>query len=461
MNDTFSPKILVIDDEEKFLKTLGRSLSRAGIVEPWLETDPENAVSWLEDGIDVDVAIIDVRMPKMDGLDVLEAIKRISPDTECLMLTGMNDSDIAMQCINKGAYDYLTKPVTNTDLMVTLNNALEHKRLKNTIDINKEQFPTGFEIGDAFRPIVTRSSSVFKILKEAELHAASNVPVLVTGESGTGKELLVQAIHHASSRSARPFTPINMASVSESLFEAEFFGHTKGAYTGAEQDRKGYLEMSHGGTVFLDEIGYLSPILQGKLLRVIQEGEMFKLGKSHTHKVDVRFIAATNADLEDMVRAERFRNDLYYRLKGAWLHLPPLRQRKDDIPLLVETFLHEFGPPTGVPAVDKTVMTMLMEYKWPGNIRELRSVVQTAVNISKGEMITVASLPEYFRNFNAGKDQSSKSNSGAPPITTLAEAEKNHILRAYEYTNQNLTRTAQILGVSRSTLQRKMKIFNS
>ena len=219
--------------------------------------------------------------------------------------------------------------------------------------------------------------------------------------------------------------------------------------------------MSHGGTVFLDEIGYLTPTLQGKLLRVIQEGEMFKLGKSDTHKVDVRFIAATNADLEEMVRAERFRNDLYYRLKGAWLHLPPLRQRKEDIPLLVERFLTEFVISGPLPTVDKTVMTMLMEYNWPGNIRELRSVVQTAANISKGKMITVACLPEYFRSFNTCQNQSSKSNSnsGTPPITTLAEAEKNHILRAYEYTNQNLSRTAQILGVSRSTLQRKMKIF--
>lgn len=391
----------------------------------------------------------------MNGLEVLETIKNISPRSECIMVTAVNEARVAVECLNKGAYDYLVKPVSQEDLAFSMKRVLEKKRLLDILDIEKSPTLPQLINPAPFKPIVTRSQKVLRVLKEAELHAGSDVPLLITGESGTGKELLAWAIHAASLRSKFPFTPVNMASLTGSLFEAEFFGHTKGAFTGAENGREGYLEYTDHGTVFLDEIGNMALELQGKLLRVLQDGEYFKLGKSRHQKADVRFIAATNEDLEKLMVKKVFRKDLYYRIRGGWLHLPPLRERKEDIPLLINKFLNDYTEKDA--AIDEEAKCLLMEYEYPGNIRELKSILQSAVNLAQGRPISSDVLPAYL------KQRKSISKCLVPSISEeiapLFQIEKSHIIKVYELTNRNKSQTARLLGIGLNTLRRKLKTY--
>ncbi|MEJ2655861.1 MAG: sigma-54 dependent transcriptional regulator, partial [Desulfobacterales bacterium] len=308
---------------------------------------------------------------------------------------------------------------------------------------------------EPFKPIITRSPKVIRILKEAELHAGSDVPLLITGESGTGKELLAWAIHKASPRAGATFTPVNMASLTAGLFEAEFFGHTKGAFTGAQDHRRGYLEYTHHGTLFLDEIGNLKPELQGKLLRVLQDGEYFKLGASSQQKVDVRFIAATNENLEKLMAKKAFRKDLYYRIRGGWLHLPPLRERKEDILLLADKFLKDYAGKDGMIADDAACL--LMEYDYPGNIRELKSIVQSAVNLAQGKPVTADMLYGHLKRPRS--ISRCRTPSTSEKISPLSEIEKSHIIKVYDLTDQNKSQTARLLGIGLNTLRRKLKSY--
>jgi len=331
--------IIVIDDDFDFLEILKEKLIRIDFTNVRTEVDSIKAASLFEKGQVFDVALIDMTMPDMDGIQLLELIKNTSPGTECIMVTAVNDARVAVDCLKKGAYDYLLKPIAREDLALSIHRALERKRLLDILDVKKKASLPKLIYADTFKPIITQSHKVLRILKEAELHAISDVPILITGESGTGKELLAKAIHCTSPRSKFKFTPVNMASLTSGLFEAEFFGHTKGAFTGAENGRAGFLEHTNQGTLFLDEIGNLPLELQGKLLRVLQDGEYMKLGSSSHHTADVRFITATNEDLDKLMARGMFRKDLYYRIRCGWLHLPPLRERKEDIPLLVKKFL--------------------------------------------------------------------------------------------------------------------------
>jgi len=315
-------RIIIVEDDQDYLELLNGKLVAAGFRDIQSEHDSVKAASRFEKGTVFDIALIDMNMPGMDGIALLEFIKNTSPRTECIMVTAVNDARIAVECLKKGAYDYLVKPITQEDLIFSITRSLERKRLLDILDIKEGKSIPRLMNPEPFRPILTRSEIMRRLLKEAELHAASEVPVLITGESGTGKELLARAIHKASPRARNPFTPVNMASQSATLFEAEFFGHTKGAFTGAEKDRSGFLLASNHGTLFLDEIGNLPLELQGKLLRVLQDGEYTRLGTSKRQKVDVRFIAATNEDLDELLSRKKFRKDLYYRIRGGWLHLP-------------------------------------------------------------------------------------------------------------------------------------------
>ena len=447
--------IIVIDDDLDFLEILKGHLLNSGFKNIRTEDNSLNVASLFEKGEDFDIALIDMTMPDVDGLDLLEIIKNISPRTECIMVTAVNEARIAVECLKKGAYDYLLKPVSQEDLIFSMNRALEKKRLIDILDIGKSRSLPRLKNAEPFEPIVTRSPKVIRILKEAELHAGSDVPLLITGESGTGKELLAWAIHAASPRSRFPFTPVNMASLTGSLFEAEFFGHTKGAFTGAENSRTGYLEYTHHGTLFLDEIGNLMPELQGKLLRVLQDGEYFKLGTSNQQKADVRFIAATNEDLERLMAKKAFRKDLYYRIRGGWLHLPPLRERKEDIPLLINKFLNDYTEKDA--AIDEEAKCLLMEYEYPGNIRELKSILQSAVNLAQGRPISSDVLPAYL------KQRKSISKCLVPSISEeiapLFQIEKSHIIKVYELTNRNKSQTARLLGIGLNTLRRKLKTY--
>lgn len=446
--------IIVVDDEQDFLDSVLRGLVTAGFKSVKTEIDPLNASHLFKNGDIFDIALIDITMPGMNGIELLEVIRSCSPRTECIMVTAIDEARVAVQALRKGAYDYLVKPISKEDLISTLNRAIERKRLFDILALGKARKIPKLKNESAFRPIITQSESMQKILKEAELHATSDVPILITGQTGTGKELLARAIHAASLRSAYNFTAINMDSLSGHLFDAEFFGHTKGAFTGAEKDRAGYLEYSNKGTLFLDEIGNLPLELQGKLLRVLQEGEFMKLGTSGLQKIDIRCIAATNQDLEKMMAKKQFRKDLYYRLKGGWLHLPALKERKDDIPLLVSNFLNEFIGPNGAD-FEEDAMSLLTSYEYPGNIRELKSIVQTAINLAQGRPIAAKHLPVHLRK----SIQKAKHLTASGPIVSLAEMEKKHILHAYEQTANNKSQTARLLGISYNTLSRKLASY--
>jgi len=449
--------ILVIDDEQVFLDTIKRGLVSCGFRNVHLESDPDKAATLFGNGESFDLALIDLNMPGTSGIELLKQIKDRSPSTECLMVTATNEARVAVDCLKNGAYDYLVKPVSRDDLVLAVSRAMERKRLLDIPAPGKGMDLPRLAHPEAFEPIVTRSKKMFNILREAELHAASDVPMLISGESGTGKELLARAIHRASPRARFPFTPINMASLSANLFESEFFGHTKGAFTGAQKDRVGYIEQTARGTLFLDEIGTLPLELQGKLLRVLQEGEYLKLGSSRTQKADVRFIAATNEDLERLMHKGTFRKDLYYRLKGAWLHLPALRERRDDIAFLAERFLMAFRGSSKHPGIEEDAMSMLLDYSYPGNIRELKSILQSAVNLAQRRPISPRFLPSYVRSRRPmlKRDVQEQCSQIAP----LEDIEKAHILRAYQKTGANKAQTAKLLAIGLNTLRRKLASY--
>ena len=448
-------RIIVIDDEQDFLDSMRRGLITSGFKNIHIEGNPEKAAATIENGEVFDVALIDITMPGMDGMELLEMIRNVSPRTECIMVTAIDEVRVAIKCLRKGAYDYLVKPLSKEDLISSLNRALERKRLIDLLDLGKLKTTPQLKNKEAFRHIITRSDTVLRILKEAELHASGNVPILITGDTGTGKELLSRAIHAASPRAKFNFTPINMDALTSQLFDAEFFGHTRGAFTGAEKDRVGYLEHSNKGTLFLDEIGNLPMELQGKLLRVLQDGEFIKLGTSKSQKTDVRFVAATNKNLEKMITKNLFRKDLYYRLKGGWLHLPPLKKRMEDIPLLLTSFLEEFCGPGGTD-IEEKAMSLLLSYDYPGNIRELRSIIQSAVNLAQGKPISIKHLPVHLR-----KKSVIKSTEASTPesIAPLAEVEKQHILKTYQHLNKNKSQTARVLEIGLNTLRRKLESY--
>lgn len=448
--------ICIIDDELDFLESARRGLFTRGFRNIRLESNPEKAVELFEQDDGFAVALIDITMPGMNGVELLGIIKTYSPNTECIMITAIDEARIAVECLKKGAYDYLVKPISRDDLARVVGRALERKRLLDILDLGKGGVIPKFERKQAFKPIVTRSAQILRILKEAELHAASDVPVLITGDSGTGKELLARAVHDASPRAKLSFLAVNMAALTPGIFDAEFFGHTKGAFTGAARDRAGFLEHSHRGTIFLDEIGTLSLDIQGKLLRVLQEGEYIKIGTSVTRKADVRFVAATNADLDGLMKKGRFRKDLYYRLKGAWLYLPPLRERAGDIPVLTEKFLEEFGN-IGSQAIEDDAMAALMDYDYPGNIRELKSILQSAVNLARGAAIRAGHLPPALRKRKSASRPISIA--GDESLVSLEEIEKTHILKVYDLTDGNKSRSARVLGIGLNTLRRKLASY--
>jgi DNA-binding NtrC family response regulator len=454
-----SNRIIIIDDDRDYLELMAGKLRDLGYHNLRLSDNPLEAAAAFEKGEPFDVALIDMTMPDMNGMALLDHIKNTSPGTECIMVTAINEARTAVDCLRKGAYDYLVKPVAKDVLALTLPRALERKRLLDILDLEKSRKRPELINPLPFEPIVTQAAAMFRILKEAELHAASNVPILITGESGTGKELLAWAIHQASPRARFPFTPINMASISANLFEAEFFGHTRGAFTGAAASRTGFLEHTHKGTLFLDEIGDLPLELQGKLLRVLQEGEFSRVGSSERIRVDLRFIAATNEDLDRMIARKAFRKDLYYRIRGGWLNLPPLRERREDIPLLVDLFLSKYEEyRRGHRRLTQNAMELLMGYAWPGNVRELKSIIQSAVNLAQGKPIDRPHLPGHLR-VQANTKHSASTIENQTVIRPLTEIEKEHILYVYNRLGYNKSRTARALGLGLNTLRRKLATY--
>jgi DNA-binding NtrC family response regulator len=396
------------------------------------------------------VVLTDLVMPRMGGLELLRAIQEQGGEIATLLLTAQGTVDTAVEAMKAGAYDYLTKPVDPARLRILLEKSVERQETLREVKALRRQLR---EHG-AYGSIVGNSPGMRKIYQVVEQAAPTSASVLITGESGTGKELVAQTIHQLSPRSAFPYVPINCAAIPETLLESEIFGHEKGAFTGALERRQGCFELADRGTLFLDEIAEMTPQTQVKLLRVLQERKFRRLGGRHEQSVDVRIIAATNAEPEEAVKNGKLREDLFYRLNVFAIALPPLRERKEDLSLLIQAFLTEFNARNdkAVAGVDPQTMRMMENYSWPGNVRELRNVIERATILAKGDLIDPSQLPPSMFESSA---KSALSLSLGPGVT-VDEAERRLILMTLEHTHDNKTKAAEILGISLKTLHNKL-----
>ena len=387
-------KILVVDDERSLREVMSIMLKRAGY-EVTEASDGEQAICQVGKEI-YDLVITDLRMPKADGMDVLKAVKSLSPETVVLVVTAFGTADSAVEAMKQGAYDYLTKPFQVDEVQLIIRNALEKRRLSTENMLLKREFASQ----SSFAQIVGQSEAMQKVFDVVRKVADSKSNVLICGESGTGKELVARAIHYNSARSAMPFVAVNCSAVPETLLESELFGHMKGSFTGAVANKAGLFEIANGGTIFLDEIGDTTPTIQVKLLRVIQEREFRRVGGNQDIKVDVRVIAATNRDLEKAVADGSFREDLYYRLDVIPIRLPPLRLRAGDIPLLVAHFLEKFAQESGktAPTLTSEAIHVLLGHEWRGNVRELENLIERVVAFSTGAPVTDADVRGWLHH---------------------------------------------------------------
>jgi two-component system, NtrC family, response regulator AlgB len=431
------PSVVVVDDEEHILKTMGICLESAGF-DVSLFRDPGQAAPFFKDR-NFDLAFIDLKMAPMDGLQLLEIVKRDSPATTVVIITAHGSLDSAIEAIKKGAYYYLQKPFDFRELQIFSQKALEYHTLSSEVRSLRERVPdTG--------SFVTRNQAMLDTLDLAAQVADSAISVLIEGESGTGKELIAQFIHAKSSRAGRPFTRVNCAALHEELLESELFGHVKGSFTGAVRDRQGRFEAADGGTLFLDEIAEISPSVQVKLLRVIQSKEFERVGDNATRRVDVRIIAATNRDLKAALEEGTFREDLFYRLNAVRLKALPLRRRPEDIVLLVNHFIRKFSPQNRV-TVSPDAMKALRLCPWRGNVRELENVIERAVLLAKNGVIQPGHLPEEVT-----------SETPANRLLSLEETEKQHIRKVLLQT-ADFEEAASVLGIDRTTLWRKREKY--
>ncbi len=446
-------RILICDDEEGMLRYLGKMVKTWGYeVETF--TSPTLLVRRLEETEGGgDLLLLDVKMPEMDGIEALRRVRKARPELTVVMMTGHGTIESAVEAMKLGAYDYLTKPFPQEKLFALIQHCLERERL---IEENQSLKKELRERQTPPEPVF-RSTRFGEVVDLARQVADSDSNVLILGESGTGKELIARLIHDAGPRANRRFLAVNCAAFSETLLESQLFGHIKGAFTGAVQAQKGLLDEAHEGTLFLDEVGDLSPSLQAKLLRVLQLGEFIPVGATRPRQVDVRFVAATNKNLAEEVRQGNFREDLFYRLNVFALELPPLRERPEDIEPLADHFLQRLArksrrPPKGLTA---RALAVMHGYHWPGNVRELENVIERGAILARGEYIDVAMLP--FKPGAVPPVAAPPSEHGAP--LGLREAERREMIRALRRTGWNKSQAALLLGVTRKTIDRKIKDF--
>lgn len=431
--------VLLVDDEQNILKTVRIALEAGGFdVTAFL--NPLDALDELRKE-SFAIAFYDLKMQPIDGMQLLKETRSMSPETTVVLMTAHGSIDSAVEAMKLGAFDYLQKPFELTELQHFARKVLEHHQLKTEVRLLKRELAKVDSNGE----IITRSGIMLDALHLARQVAASNITVLIEGESGTGKELLAHLIHETSDRTGKPFVTVNCAALQETLLESELFGHVKGAFTGAVKDRQGRFEVAEGGTVFLDEIGDVPQQTQVKLLRFLQSREFERVGESVTRKADVRILAATNRDLEESARKGSFREDLYYRLNAVRVKLPPLRDRMEDIPLLVMHFLRKLG---GKGELSAEAFAALRTYGWKGNVRELENVMERAVLLAQGEEIQLRHLPQEFQ------DLSGMSSSRL----TLEEAQRQHIIKVLRMA-RDLDDAASILDIDPATLWRKRKKF--
>lgn len=448
-------RILVVDDEADILKVISAMLSEAHHEAVTCTSGDEALQLFREEKMDL--VLSDIRMAPMNGMELLRQLKKIKPEVPVIMMTAYGSVENAVAAMKEGAYHYLIKPVKLDELELLLHRALNHCQL---LQENKE-LKAELEKKYHFKNIVGNCDTMQQIYRMIEKISRTDSTVLLTGESGTGKELVARALHYNSMRKDRPFVTINCAALPETLLESELFGHVKGSFTGAISTKEGLFSIADGGTVFLDEVSATSPAIQSKLLRALQEKEIKKVGDTRTQKVDVRIIAATNLSLEEEVKKKNFREDLFYRLSVIPIELPPLRKRKDDIPLLLKHFLEKSAQSQNrpVPQVNEEIMQRLLAYSWPGNIRELENVIERMVTLSDKEILTLDDLPPHISNQMAAY----VSSSSKTPLQNynlkkiLEQKELEHIAQVLEEVEWDKRKAAELLNVDLATLYRKIE----
>jgi DNA-binding NtrC family response regulator len=445
-----SDRILVVEDDaaqrvglQQLLKSWGFTVEVAA--------DGQDAVEKVA-SVRPTIVLSDLIMPRLGGLELLTALRQDNPDLTVVLMTAQGTVETAVTAIKQGAYDYLTKPIDPQRLKILLDQILERHDTQREMRVLRRQLQ---ERG-TFGKMIGASVEMRKIYQMVEQAAPTGASVLVSGESGTGKELVAQTVHQLSPRASQPFIPLNCAAIPDTLLESELFGHEKGAFTGAITRRQGAFELANRGTLFLDEIAEMTPATQAKLLRVLQERSFRALGGQREQSVDIRVVAATNVDPPEAVRQGKLREDLFYRLNVFAIQLPPLRERKDDIPLLIQAFLKEFNTRNSrsVVGLSENATHILMQYSWPGNVRELRNVIERATIVAKGDVIEAGDLPTL-----AAVSASAPASGGGPTLTagtTVDQAEQQLIELTLAHTGGNKTRAAEMLGISLKTLHNKL-----
>ncbi len=437
--------MLIVDDDEVTCNLLEEVLSKEGYLVD-KASDGRQAIAKGENKL-YDVVLTDIRMMDVDGMEVLRAFRQKSPETIVIMMTAFGSIETAIQAIKEGAYDYVSKPFKLDEIKLTIRRALEQKRLLQENLFYRQELITKYKL----KNIVGSSPQMLLVYKTVARVAESRSTVLIIGESGTGKEMVARAIHFNSPRSAKPFVAVDCGSLAETLLESELFGHVRGAFTGAVTNKKGLFEEGDNGTCFLDEVGDIGLAMQAKLLRVIQEHEIKRVGGTEPTKIDVRIVAATNKNLEELVAEKKFREDLFYRLNVVSIHIAPLRERREDIPLLAEHFLRKYAAENEKPIsrISPEALDLLTRYHWPGNVRELENIIERAIILSRHAIILPEDLPWRLRVEPSGIAETS-----LPSQISLIELEKMHIKKILEETGGNKKKAADILGIDRRTLYR-------
>jgi DNA-binding NtrC family response regulator len=449
--------ILVVDDDTGLLLSVKTTLVSAGIREPALASDSRRVIPLVKKHR-FKLVILDLIMPYIKGMEILQQIKKDFPETEIIIVTAIDDVSSAVQAMRFGAYDYLVKPLNSKKLIIVINRALERYSLRQGLSLfEKKPLFSDLNNPAAFNEMVAEDEKMALVFHQAEAVAPTDYNVFISGASGTGKEMLTCVIHKLSNRAKGPFVAINMSAFSKTLFEDEFFGHAKGAFTGASGEKKGFFEEAQGGTLFLDEITELDLPLQGKLLRVIQERELYRLGSTKVKNIDVRIVVATNRDINKEVKEGRFRSDLFYRLNICHIIIPLLKDRKKDILPLAQHFLkiHAQKNNKDIRSLAPDLSEALLNYPFHGNVRELENIITSATIVEKGPVLKLSSAPDLMPLATHSEDQTDDD-----ALLPLAEVEKRHILQALDICGGNRTRTAKILHIGLRTLQRKLKLFN-
>lgn len=447
--------ILIVDDDEGLMFSMRAALLSAGLPDPTMVSDSRRVLELVRRNT-YQLALLDLIMPHLDGMEVLKQIKQESPSTECIILTAVDDVGTAVKAMRYGAYDYLVKPLQVKRTTIAVRHALERYQLKQGIALfERPQSFADLKHPEAFKDMVSEDEAMALVFHQAEACAMSDYNVMITGETGVGKGMLARVLHKLSARSQGPFIVVNMPSFSQNLFEDDFFGHMRGAYTGAVSDKIGFFEAAQGGTLFLDEITELASNIQGKLLRVIEDKEFYRLGSTDVVNVDLRILSASNRDLDKTVKTGDFRGDLYFRLNECHIHIPPLRRRPKDIMPLAYYFLRKHAKLNDkhVEDISPSLVDLLMQYHFPGNVRELEHLIASALLAEKSKTLGLASVSSL------GLEQSIAASPSAESFPRLEDVQREHIKKALEITNGNRTHAAKLLGIGLRTLQRKLKEF--